>query len=220
MAKQVLDLEREGIGLKEIKAKIRSVPQELDALYCELIRSMGSDSLKLIQWICFATRPLSLDELRWAMLVEVDCPHRSLYECQSAGDYPSDDDVMKRRIQTLSCGLAEVILSSGDGDEDLSEPDSSSRSIDSSIRTEVTPSSHAQVVQFIHQSVKDFFVEKGLSALDWPKWIIPFIYRSAKDILIEKDPSTLDDSPRDLHTLLGDGGDRSVSKSRPYILKI
>ncbi|RKL08731.1 hypothetical protein BFJ70_g16744 [Fusarium oxysporum] len=132
---QVLDLEREGVGLTGIEAKIRLVPQELNDLYCELIQSMTPDSLKLIQWICFATRPLSLDELQWAMLVDADCPHRSLYECQTAGDYTSDDDGMKRRVQTLSRGLAEV-------------------------------TSDAKVVQFIHQSVKDFFVEKGLSALD------------------------------------------------------
>ncbi|RKK67488.1 hypothetical protein BFJ69_g14456 [Fusarium oxysporum] len=133
MVKQVLDLEREGIGLQEIEAKIGSVPQELDDLYCELIQNMGSDSLKLIQWVCFATRPLSLDELRWAMLVDADCPHRSLYECQR--DYPSGHDGMKRRVQTLSRGLAEV-------------------------------TSDGKVIQFIHQSVKDFFIEKGLSALD------------------------------------------------------
>ncbi|KAH7008750.1 ankyrin repeat-containing domain protein [Ilyonectria destructans] len=124
-----------GAGLKEIEAVILSVPQELDALYRDLIRNIGSESLNLIQWICFATRPLSLDELRWAMLVEADCPHRSLHECQTAGDSPSDHDGMKRRVQTLSRGLAEV-------------------------------TSDAKVVQFIHQSVKDFFVEKGLSALD------------------------------------------------------
>ncbi|KAK3897172.1 hypothetical protein C8A05DRAFT_39276, partial [Staphylotrichum tortipilum] len=41
---------------------------------------------------------------------------------------------MKRQVQTLSRGLAEV--------------------------------THTQVVQFIHESVKDFFNEKGLSALD------------------------------------------------------
>ncbi|KAH7146273.1 hypothetical protein EDB81DRAFT_869123 [Dactylonectria macrodidyma] len=137
MVKQVLDLEREGIGLKKMEARIGSVPQKLDDLYCELIRNMGPDSLKLIQWICFAMRPLSLEEMRWAMLVEANCRYRSLDECQAAGDYPSDHDGMKRRVQTLSCGLAEV-----------------------------TPSSHAQVVQFIHQSVKDFFIGKGLSALD------------------------------------------------------
>ncbi|UPK91892.1 hypothetical protein LCI18_002827 [Fusarium solani-melongenae] len=135
MVKQVLDLEREGIGLHQIKAKIDSVPLELGGLYCGLIRDMGPESLKLVQWICFATRPLSLDELRWAMLVDADCPHRSLYECQRAGDYPSDDDGMKRRVQILSCGLAEA-------------------------------TSDTKIIQFIHQSVKDFFIEKGLSALD------------------------------------------------------
>ncbi|KAI8674488.1 hypothetical protein NCS57_00346700 [Fusarium keratoplasticum] len=148
IVKQVLDLEREGVGIKSIEAKIRSVPQELDALYCELIRNMGSESLKLVQWICFATRPLSLNELRWAMLIDADCPHRSLYECQSAGDHPSDDDVMKRRVQTLSCGLAEVTSSVRQG----------------LFRREGYIGSGR--VQFIHQSVKDFFVEKGLSALD------------------------------------------------------
>lgn len=109
MVDQVLDLERKGIALEEIEAEIRSVPQELDTLYRQLIQNMTADSLKLIQWICFATQPLSLDELRWAMLIEADCPRRSLYECQRAGDHPSDDNGMKRRVQTLSCGLAEVM---------------------------------------------------------------------------------------------------------------
>ncbi|KAH7218869.1 hypothetical protein DER44DRAFT_804898 [Fusarium oxysporum] len=135
VVKQVLALERKGAGLKEIEVVILSVPQELDALYYQLIRNMDLDSLKLIQWICFAVRPLSLDELRWAMIVDGDCPHRSLYACQTVEDYPSDHDGMKRRVQTLSCGLAEV-------------------------------TSDTKVAQFIHQSVKDFFVEKGLSALD------------------------------------------------------
>ncbi|KAH7218866.1 hypothetical protein DER44DRAFT_804895 [Fusarium oxysporum] len=135
VVEQVLDLDNEGAGLKKTEAVILSVPQELNALYHELIRNMPSDSLKLVQWICFATRPLSLDELRWAMLIDTDCPHRSLYECQKAGDSLSDDGVMKRRVQTLSRGLAEV-------------------------------TSDTKVVQFIHHSVKEFFVENGLSDLD------------------------------------------------------
>jgi len=45
--------------------------------------------------------------------------------------------MMERRLKTLSRGLAEAV-----------------------------PSSNTRVVQFIHQSVKDFFVEKGLSFLD------------------------------------------------------
>ncbi|RYP00350.1 hypothetical protein DL764_006550 [Monosporascus ibericus] len=101
---QVLDLEREGAELKEIQAAVHSTPPDLDELYRGLIQQMGSSSRRLVEWICFATRPLTLDELR-----------------------------MKRKVQALSCGLAEV-----------------------------TPSPNRQVVQFIHQSVKDFFVEKGL----------------------------------------------------------
>ncbi|KAF4439455.1 ankyrin repeats (3 copies) domain-containing protein [Fusarium austroafricanum] len=130
-------LDNEGEGLSRITKEIYDVPPDLDELYLGLIRSMDKKftSLKLIQWICFAIRPLSLDELRWAMLIEADCPHRSLDECQIIGDYPSDHSVIKRRLQTLSCGLAEV-------------------------------TSDTKVVQFIHQSVKDFFTQKGILALD------------------------------------------------------
>ncbi|RYP14907.1 hypothetical protein DL765_006049 [Monosporascus sp. GIB2] len=134
---QVLDLEREGAELEEIQAAVHSIPPDLDELYRGLIQRMSSTSTKLIQWICFATRPLTLDELKWAMVVEVDCQHRSLKACQSSQNYISDNTRMETRVRALSCGLAEV-----------------------------TQSSYKQVVQFIHQSVKDFFVETGLSFLD------------------------------------------------------
>jgi ankyrin repeat protein/nucleoside-triphosphatase THEP1 len=135
VVQQVLNLDREGEDLGVIEAKICSIPQDLDDLYKGLIDTMKSPSLKLIQWICFATRPLSLIELRWVMALDPNLLHRSLREFQFNADYP-DDDRLKRRVQTLSCGLAEVV------------------------------SSNPEVVQFIHQSVKEFFVEKGLSILD------------------------------------------------------
>ncbi|KAK0714797.1 hypothetical protein B0H67DRAFT_683183 [Lasiosphaeris hirsuta] len=92
VVKRVLDLEREGVGLKRIEAAVRAVPPELEDLYNELIRSMEPASLKLIQWICFATRPLTLSELRWAMAVEVNCPYGTLQECEGADEYVSDVD--------------------------------------------------------------------------------------------------------------------------------
>ncbi|KAK1762028.1 hypothetical protein QBC33DRAFT_582006 [Phialemonium atrogriseum] len=110
VAKQVLDLDNDGVALEEIKRQISVNPSELDKLYRNLVQGMREKqaSLRLIQWICFATRPLTLDELRWAMAVEPNSSHR-----------------MKRRVQSLSC-----------------------------------------VVQFIHQSVNDFFIEEGVLALD------------------------------------------------------
>ncbi|KAL8325255.1 hypothetical protein RB597_008492 [Gaeumannomyces tritici] len=135
VVRQVLDLDREGKGLGTIEAAIQSTPPALDELYHKLIESMKPSSLKLIQWICFSTRPLTTDELQWAMAIDPNGTYKSLDECQPSEDFITDDKI-DRRIKALSHGLAEIV-----------------------------PLSNAQVVQFIHQSVKDF-VEKGLSALD------------------------------------------------------
>lgn len=132
--KKVLSLEREGAGLDEIRAAISSTPSDLDKLYQQLVSTMGPGSLKLAQLTCFATLPLSLDELRWAMLIEADCLHRSLRACKNTENYIPDNRWMKRRVQALGRGLVEV--------------------------------TRTGVVQFIHRSAKDYFVEKGLAALD------------------------------------------------------
>ncbi|KAH8745692.1 Het-eN [Diaporthe sp. PMI_573] len=156
VVKQVQDLEHQGVGLKKIEAAIDAIPPDLDKLYTKLIEGMGSDSLKLIQWICFAARPLSIDELRWAMVIEPDCPHQSLRAYQSEEDV-ADSVLMKTQVKTLSCGLDEVTRSS-DYLPDLS--------VSLRNRRKLTPSSNMEVVQFIHQSVKDFFLDGGLSALE------------------------------------------------------
>ncbi|KAI8630554.1 ankyrin repeat-containing domain protein [Xylariaceae sp. FL1651] len=136
---KALDLDNEGASLKRIENRINSTPPELDEIYDELVQGMDERpaSLKLFQWICFAEQPLSLDELRWAMVVDAKCPHRSLEQCQGAEDYANDCNRMKSRLRTLSRGLAETV-----------------------------PLSNIEFVQFIHQSVKDFLIEKGLLALD------------------------------------------------------
>ncbi|PNY28364.1 Uncharacterized protein TCAP_01706 [Tolypocladium capitatum] len=135
---RILLLRRRGFSWKKIEAEIHTIPAGLDELYQELVHGMDEKpaSLRLLQWICFATRSLSLNELRWAMVVDETCPHKSLQQCQEADDYISDSDMMEIRLKTLSRGLAETV-----------------------------PSSDTRVVQFIHQSAKDFFIDKGLMAL-------------------------------------------------------
>ncbi|KAL7785260.1 hypothetical protein V8C37DRAFT_419985 [Trichoderma ceciliae] len=135
---RVLYLERQRAGWKRIEEEIRTTPSDMDELYLDHINRMDDKpaSLKLIQWICFASRPLSLIELRWALAVDADCPHKLLQQCESAKDYEYDDD-MEKRVIALSCGLAESVSSS-----------------------------ETSIVQFIHQSAKDFFMEKGLLVLD------------------------------------------------------
>lgn len=64
--KRVLTLERKRKELKEIEKEISSIPADLDGLYDDLVQEMDEvpASLKLFQWICFAIRSLTLDELR------------------------------------------------------------------------------------------------------------------------------------------------------------
>ncbi|KAM6527505.1 hypothetical protein FSOLCH5_003571 [Fusarium solani] len=136
--KKVHLLQLQGESTGKLKAEVKRIPQDLNDLYEELIKDVEypSSTLKLMQWICFSMRPLTTDELRWAMAVDSECTHKSLDESQRSDDFITDDKI-DRRITSLSCGLAEIVQSG-----------------------------NAHVVQFIHQSVKEYFVEKGLSALD------------------------------------------------------
>ena len=135
----VLSLERKREGLEKMKQKIDATPPDLDELYNDLVRSMEDKptSLTMFRWICFARRPLTLDELRWAMIVDPGCQQRSLQKCRNIENYGGDSKETIERINALSYGLAETV-----------------------------PSSNTLIVQFIHQTVQDFFVDKGLLALD------------------------------------------------------
>ncbi|KAI1274336.1 hypothetical protein F5Y07DRAFT_390609 [Xylaria sp. FL0933] len=136
VVKQVLDLEREANNHTTIKREIEKIPQDLDYLYRDLIRDLKrpQTTLKLVQWVCFAQRPLTADELRWAIAVDPDGQHKTLRDCEKSEHFLEDDHIA-RGINVLSCGLVEVIEA-----ED-------------------------RIVQFIHQSVQDFFIECGLALL-------------------------------------------------------
>ncbi|KAL8395835.1 hypothetical protein RB595_003329 [Gaeumannomyces hyphopodioides] len=136
---KVQELEREGYSETKIRNSINLLPGELEEVYRQLAKDMEPRSIKLIRWICFALRPMTLEELRWAIILEPDDQRRSLREYQENEDYIDGADKMKLQLRKLSCGLAEI-----------SQPDSRMPG----------------VVQFIHQSVKDFFTANDLPALN------------------------------------------------------
>ncbi|KAJ6102456.1 hypothetical protein N7486_004883 [Penicillium sp. IBT 16267x] len=143
VVQRLLGMKRNREPKGKIEAEIGMVPQSLDALYCQLIQGMRDrpDALKMIQWICFSTRPLTTVELQWSMAIDADGTHKSLEECCQSDDFIADEDI-DTRIKVLSWGLAEIITST-----------------------------NARIVQFIHQSVKDFFIERGLLILSETKEI-------------------------------------------------
>ncbi|RCI15173.1 hypothetical protein L249_6880 [Ophiocordyceps polyrhachis-furcata BCC 54312] len=139
VTQSALTLESDGHSITKIERSIESTPVELDEVYQDLVRSMMDDRkycLKLFQWICFAIRPLSLDEMRWALAIDVDGLHHALERYRSMDEHISTNEQMEKRLKSLSRGLAEVVES---------------------------PTGH--IIRLIHQSTQDYFVHKGLLSL-------------------------------------------------------
>ncbi|KAH0541246.1 hypothetical protein FGG08_004251 [Glutinoglossum americanum] len=140
-----LSLQRKGHSLRMIHNKLREMPKELNRVYQEILEGepdADSDpdlarSLQLMQWICIAKRPLSLDELRFAMTFDADAPYRSLLACQGSVNYVETGEQMAKLVKSLSKGLAEV-----------------------------KERRNQQVAQFIHESVSDYLTQGGLQSLE------------------------------------------------------
>lgn len=123
---------------EDILLRLREVPKELDGLYKEMISGFDSDNdrlecANLMRWMCFAFRPLSLSELRHALLLQPDSTFASLQELKSHRLYIDNDKDMEIRILQLSRGLVEV----------------------------QEPKQGIRVAGFVHESVKDFLIKGG-----------------------------------------------------------
>ena len=135
----ILKLNEDGANLKRIRQKIEDLPDKLEDLYKDALSKVEdrARAVQLMQWVCFAQRPLSLKELRFAMVIDATTSFTSLEQCQNSADFSETDEQMKRTVTSLSGGLAEI--------RDYQD---------------------SQTVQFIHQSVKDYLVRSGLPNLD------------------------------------------------------
>lgn len=106
---QVLKFELEGKGHQAMVRELEKIPGDLDELYRKLLDNLPDreTTLRLMQWICFARRPLSKNELRWAVIIDPDSPFKTLDEYKNSESFIEDRNIVTR-IGTLSCGLAEV----------------------------------------------------------------------------------------------------------------
>ena len=138
---RVIQSYRNGKSLTAICTLIRRLPPELATLYEEMIGRTEPDdmaqTLHLFQWICFAFRPLTLQELRDAIALDIHTSHASLQESRTFGQYAESDEEMERRVLSLSQGLVEVGVNGS-----------------------------KRIVQLVHQSVMDFLLQDGFRLFD------------------------------------------------------
>lgn len=121
----------------KIEAALEEMPADINSLYALILKTTENPTAtkSLMEWICFSTRPLTTDELRWAMAFDAKSCYKSFSQYENSPDF-INSQIFEPRIIALSCGLVEIV-SHG----------------------------NRRVVQFIHASVRDFLVDSGLSEL-------------------------------------------------------
>lgn len=137
---RMIDLCQIGTKLRKVQEVIKQLPEELNELYCQIIKTIPNseqtDSLALIQWICLAISPLSLSEMRYALVVNKDTHYTAQSALEDDAAFIEGDEDMEKQVKHLSRGLAEV-----------------------------KKHHESNWIQFIHQSVYDYLVLSGLQML-------------------------------------------------------
>ncbi|KAJ5166670.1 uncharacterized protein N7482_005451 [Penicillium canariense] len=133
----------EGESFNDIRCWLHEVPAGLEDAYTYILNNVIDDrnrehSFLLFQWVCLAERPLTVTEMRYAMAARhAGIMTSPLKTWEKIDGFVESNERMKRRIKTLSGGLAEVVSSEGSN----------------------------ETVQAVHQSVNDFLHGKGLGLL-------------------------------------------------------
>jgi ankyrin repeat protein len=163
---RVLSECKRGKSVESIQRTIRKLPPQLHDLYQFLLAEIPDEdreyTLRLLRVVLLARRPLSVTEVRHAILIGPESSYTSWQEYLDHEDFTEDDEDMENRIVDLSKGLLEVkaVEEPESVISDASETDSSSDLSYGSQRH----SPH--IVQVIHESVSDYLIsEKGLDLL-------------------------------------------------------
>ncbi|KAI9892636.1 MAG: hypothetical protein M1814_001329 [Vezdaea aestivalis] len=130
----------DGAPLKKIQSTLQKLPTDLSNLYASLLNTIDdgerAQSLRLLKWLSFAKRPLTLSELRYGIIIDVHAPQNSIKEYEQREDFIETAAEMTSNVIHLSRGLAEV---GGTGEQ--------------------------QYVQLIHQTVLEHLLQVGIGNL-------------------------------------------------------
>ncbi|KAL7901866.1 ankyrin repeat protein [Trichoderma sp. SZMC 28014] len=142
------------IGTKEEKLykKITTTPEALDELYNNILsgatEAENRQMTKLFQWVLFAERPLSAQELREALATDKDMTCTTVSELRSHDSWSDTLHDFEKHIRHISRGLVEFHT------RDIWE------------QYEPGGEDSDREVQFVHQSVADYILEKFLDHVE------------------------------------------------------
>lgn len=155
---RILNAESDRGNPRRLKESLQATPKGLDELFSDIIGKGGADELLLptLLWVSFARRPLSPLELYLAVDHSANADYSGSVICDQA---TVDEQSVKNFITSKSRGLLEVVA------KDYSYyqkygfyhkyPDVDERRM-----------WQDSAVQFIHESAREYLLERGLLRLD------------------------------------------------------
>ena len=178
-ARLVLDIAskeiKNGTNPQSILARLEKIPTKLEDLLQDIFNRVIAEvddlpeTITIFVLVAFATRPLTLTELRYALGFSDGHARPSQEEWQTSGEAITDDEQMQRMIRSRSGGLLDV------KPYNLSN-DVSTRSFGEN--------QQIVVVQFIHQSVGPFLTQKPYNKFFHfhKRWLLPLLTTSWRDV--------------------------------------
>ncbi|KAJ9484874.1 hypothetical protein VN97_g8488, partial [Penicillium thymicola] len=133
---------REMESFDDICCWLREVPAGLEDAYAYILSNVidkrnREQSFLFFQWVCLAERPLTVAEMRYALVTENARATLSAKKWERISGFIESNEHMLQRTKALSGGLAEVVPSADNN----------------------------ETIQVVHQSVNDFLRTKGLKVL-------------------------------------------------------
>ena len=160
VVQELLQANIAGATLRELRDIVQKIPPDLSEFYEHQLRSTeGEDRermLRLFQVVFYALRPLSPTELRYALAFGSEA-YASYKEWSQSSEYVKSDEQMEKRVREHSKGLVEFGQLPRDDDDEYAQE---------------SALSGKAVVQFVHQSVRDFLAADGFSCLRDTEWSI------------------------------------------------
>ncbi|KAJ0132270.1 Uncharacterized protein HZ326_24651 [Fusarium oxysporum f. sp. albedinis] len=145
----ILDEDATGARTEDLLGMIPTIPPDLDELYNVILNGTTKDKhsqmTKLFQWVLFAERPLSAQELREALATDKDMTCMTISELRSHGNWSDNVSQFEMRVRHISRGRVEFQT------RDVWE------------QYDPEGEEWNREAQFIHQSAADFITQQFLT---------------------------------------------------------
>lgn len=145
----VIDGNTIGIKAEKLHEIITTTPEALDELYATILSGVteaeNHQMTKLFQWVLFAERPLSAQELREALATDKDMTCTTVSELRGHDSWSDTLEDFEKHVRHISRGLVEFHT------REIWE------------QYEPGGEDSDREVQFVHQSVADYILGKFLS---------------------------------------------------------